>query len=325
MVTIKDIAKVAGVTFATVSRALNNEPGVNANTRKRIMEIAREMNYVPNLAARRLTDRKSKSIGFIWPQQKGLFFYHLCNELQMEAVKRGYSILAAFTEPDHAIRMLNQHFVDRILFWAGPEWVPTLDFYKSKEQLQGQLLILGGGSLEGAHRIAIDRKGGIMKAVHHLADLGHKHIGFVGVESDKLIGFTLGLLEYHLEYNSNSIIITKNEHPFPEDQVLALLSKDSPDRPSAFIVDSQGMLFQFIRVIRRQQLKIPDDLSLIVYDSIPEMEQLLDTPLSTVGPNVHELVMKSLDILTDDRADETDPMDVLIEPELIIRDSVRPL
>lgn len=327
MVTIKDIAKVAGVTFATVSRALNNESGVSEQTRLKILKIAEDLNYVPNLAARRLTQRRSKCIGMIWPPQQGLFFYHLCNELQIEASRRGFSILSAFTEPEEAIKLLNQHFVDRILFWEGPDWIPSMEFYKSFEQFKGEILILGGGKLDKTHRISIDRKSGMMNAVEHLHGLGHRRIGFLGKESDKLSGFTLGLLAHKLELHGDSIITLPegSDDVIPDERVIALLDRSNPDRPTAMIVDSQGVFFQFIRLIRGLNLQVPEDLSLIVYDHIPEMDRVLDNPITTVGPNVKQLVKKSLEILTrEPSSSEEEPwFDLVIQPELFIRESTR--
>ena len=76
-VTIKDIAIAAGVSHPTVSKALNNAPGVSDETRRKILKLAAQMNYTPNMAAKRLANKGNRSIGFIWPKAEGIFFYHL--------------------------------------------------------------------------------------------------------------------------------------------------------------------------------------------------------------------------------------------------------
>ena len=97
-VTIKDIAIAAGVSHPTVSKALNNAPGVSDETRRRILKLAAQMNYVPNMAARRLANKGNRSIGFIWPKAEGIFFYHLVNALQEEAGARGIDVLVSMSD-----------------------------------------------------------------------------------------------------------------------------------------------------------------------------------------------------------------------------------
>ncbi|MCU6712801.1 LacI family transcriptional regulator [Paenibacillus sp. J5C_2022] len=300
-VTIKDIAKRAGVTYGTVSRALNGDPRVRAATREKIAELAETMNYIPNLAAKRLTDRLSSCIGFICPQLHGYFISHLCQGLQEEADKREFSLLTSSTDAESALRVLTEHFVDRILLWAVPEWVPTERFYRAVSHVRGQFVVVGGAHIDGVHRISIDRKNAIYKAVRHLEESGHRRIMFIGDETDKLTGFTLGLLDFQMQYRPEWIITTaKQDAGTIAERLDRLLDLPALERPTALVVDSHGVLLRVLHVIRNRGLKIPQDLSLIVYDNIPEMEQLYDVPLTSVGPDINDLVMRSLDILTDD-------------------------
>ncbi|WP_409345048.1 LacI family DNA-binding transcriptional regulator [Paenibacillus sp. MBLB4367] len=294
-VTIKDIAKAAGVSHPTVSKALNGAPGVSEEIRKKIEKIAKQMNYVPNLAAKRLADRRTNSIGLIWPRLEGLFFYHLGLRLQKEAAGLGLDVILSLDDPPRALRAFHKHFVDQIVFWCAPNWTPSLEFMRQKELFHGQMLLMGGGRLEGTHRIGIDRKGAIYEAVRHLADYGHRKITFIGDSSEKLAGFTQGVLEQKLEYHSDYRIETKEGEPFPETRVAELLAKK--DRPTAFIVDSQTYAFALIKLFKERNIRIPDDYSLIVYDDIPEMEGM-DIPLTTVGPSVRQLAAEALAIVS---------------------------
>lgn len=134
------------------------------------------------------------------------------------------------------------------------------------------MLLMGGGKLEGTHRLAVDRKDAIFKAVKHLADLGHRRIAFVGAATDKLVGFTLGLLDFKLEYKEDSIIYYSSPGGFPEEQLTKVLRQDRHSRPTAFIFDAHNHIFSFIQLTMKLRLRIPQDLSLVVYDNIPEME-----------------------------------------------------
>lgn len=298
MTTLHDIAQAAGVTTATVSRALNNEPGVKSETRNKIRDIAKRLNYVSSKTVK-FAETKPGSIGVIWSPPVGLFFNHLCNELQRQAALRGHYILVSFAPPAEAMRQLSDHLVDKIVFWCGTGWMPDLQFLQARQQFQGVMLVIGGGRLEQAHRLAVDRKDAVMKAVNHLAGLGHKRIAFVGATSEKLTGYTLGLLENKLPYEPEFFIHARSFDRLPEEQIAKVLRPDNPERATAVIVDSHGFLFPFIQTIRKQRLRIPEHFSLVVYESLPEMEKLLDVPITTIGPSFRDLAEQSIRLLVD--------------------------
>lgn len=328
MVTIKDIAKLAGVTIASVSRALNNEPGVSETVRSKIVTIAKELNYVPNIAARRLADKQTNCIGFIFSIVRGSFFHYLYDEFQRQGEERGYSILVSFARPETALAVLREHFIQRVVMWAGTDWSPSREFLKVSEIFEGELLLMGGGRMEGAHRIAIDRKEALYKGVQHLAELGHRRIAYIGIASDdKVVGFTLGLLEFRLEYDSRYMISSNQVGELPEERLLELLGGDPNERPTAVVVSSNGFLRPFLRIVRQLNLRIPEHLSVVVYDNIPEMEDIYDVPLTTVGPNVSHLVTAALDSLSAAGSGD-DPkarQDITIGAELHIRESTSPV
>jgi LacI family transcriptional regulator len=325
--TLKDIALAAGVTTATVSRALNDEPGVKDATRHKIIAIAKELNYATGPAAKRMSGPKANSIGIIWYPPVGLFFNHLCNEIQRQAASRDYYILVSFAKPDEAMRHLNEHQVEKIIYWCGTGWKPSLEFLQEKQRFQGEMLVIGGGSVEGAHRLAVDRKDAIMKAVRHLAELGHKRIAFVGVATDKLMGYTLGLLENRLEYDPEYFINVHNAQ-LPEEHIAKLLvHNDKSSKPTAVIVDSHGYLFPFIQIIRKLKLRVPEDFSLVAYETLPEMEMLLDVPITAVGPSFEQLAEQSIKLLLDVSPEqkECEWYDQTLPSELIVRPSTAPL
>ncbi|GAA3405381.1 LacI family DNA-binding transcriptional regulator [Paenibacillus hodogayensis] len=320
MITLKDIAKAAGVTAATVSRALNNEPGVKDRTRTKIIALAKEMNYLSGPAAKRKAETRQGSIGVLWNRPYGLFFNHLCLELQRQAALRDHYTIVSFAKPDEALRHFNDHLVDKAIYWCGPGWKPSLEFLQAKQQFRGNMLMLGGASLDGTHRLEVDRKDAMLKAVRHLAGLGHRRIAFVGSASDKQMGYTIGLLENQLEYDPDFLMNCHTDIELSQEQVAKVLRKNDPDRATAVIVDSHGNLFSFIQAIRKLGLRVPEDFSLIVYESIPETEKLLDVPITYVGPNVRELAERSIGLLLgDDPLSEGEWHNQTIYPELIVR------
>ncbi|RKN83906.1 LacI family DNA-binding transcriptional regulator [Paenibacillus ginsengarvi] len=323
-VTIKDIARLAGVSHPTVSRALNDDPGVNEETRRKIIRIAKQLNYVPNLAAKRLAERKSNCIGMIWPAFESMFFYNLCKEIQREAAKKGMNVLLSLDEPVEAMRTLNQQFVDHVIYWAGPGWKPPAAFLKEKELFKGDMLLMGGGLVPEAHCLTIDRKTGIYEAVKHLAAMGHTRIGFIGETTDKLVGFTQGIVDCKLDFRSDFLVSVGHAHtaeePFDEGTVTELLL--SARRPTALVLDSQVVFFQLTKLLRRHKIRVPDDLSLIVYDDVPEL-QLFEVPLTTIGPPIRSLAERAIALLTAKTSEEENGwQEEEIKTQLVVRQSV---
>ena len=330
-VTIKDIAVAAGVSHPTVSKALNNAPGVSEETRKRILKLAAQMNYIPNMAAKRMVKKGNRSLGFIWPKADGIFFYHLANVLQEEANTRGINLVVSMSDPVTALRTFHEHFIDFVLCWFFPDWLPSLDFLKEQERYPGQIAIVGGGALERAHQISIDRKQSIYNAVAYLADLGHRKIAFIGEETDKSGGYLQGVLDKKLDFEPSYFIkvetayyagVLANRNELSE-KFAALWS--SPERPTALILDSQDNSFGFINILREWNISIPRDISVISYDDIPEMS-VYEVPLTTCGPSIRVIVDEVMDLYEtqmDVNASHKKRVRREIIPELIIRESTR--
>jgi len=293
-VTIKDIVKAAGVTHATVSKALNNVPGVSEETRNRILQLARQMNYVPNLAAKKMSGTATNSIGMIWPQFiNGLFFYHLGTKIQQEASRQGVNVVMSLAEAGTALQTLNRHFVDMVFMWVPPEWKPTIEFLREKEIYSGQIVAIGGAKLENAHSISINRKSGIYAAIKHLMELGHTRITFIGQQSEKMLRFMQGLMDFSLEKHPDYVIEANQYSEIPEEKFSQLLARSR--RPTALIVDSQLTFFNLMRLIRKYHVKIPQDFSLIAYDDVPEV-QLFDVGITTIGPSVDRIANEVMNI-----------------------------
>lgn len=318
MVTIKDIAKAAGVTYVTVSRALNDSPSVSEKMKQRIRAIAEQMNYTPNMAARRLLNRKTNCIGLIWPAIQGLFFYHLGAQIQREGAKRGYRVILSMADPAESMRTFAQLFVDSVVVWTHT--TPDADFLKAVGQFQGDMLWLGDEGLAESHCIAINRRKGLFEGVRHLAGLGHRKIAFVGGVTDKLLGYAEGMAACKLDYDPQRIIhVHDKELP---DKLIAMMG--GAERPTAIAADSQGALFRIIPVLRGLRLRVPDDISLLVYDDVPELE-IFEVSLTTVGPSIAQLAVKAVDILTGAVKPEEGERWVkqVMDAELTVRQSTR--
>lgn len=329
-VTIKDIALAAGVSHPTVSKALNNAPGVNPKTKERILELAKQMDYVPNFAAKRLVNKKNRSFGFIWPDVEGLFFYHLCTTLQKEALRRDIDVFVSMSDPAKALRNFDEHFIDFVLCWLFPQSVPTIDFIKEREAYKGEMTIVGGGTMENTNMVRIDRGKGVYDAVQYLAGIGHKRVAFVGEETDKSTGYIKGMLEAGMEYHTDYLISVVATYYHSIDASRKELSEKftklwcSDHRPTALILDSQDSAFVLINILRDLNIAVPDDLSIICYDDIPELS-IYPVPLTTCSPSIPKIVDTVLNIYEDFYVGKSQRRKEVILPELIIRESTKPV
>jgi LacI family transcriptional regulator len=325
VVTIKDIAQMAGVSFTTVSKALNGEPGVRAETRNKIIAIANKLNYVPNLAARRLVDRKSDSIGLIWPNKSGLFLYHLFEQFQIQAEKAGYSVMVALGNPAAGVRTFMKHFVDTIVVWPTAENTSP-EFIRTRESFQGTMLMFNSSPSPYYHTISIDRQEAIQQAVDHLSGLGHRKISFIGYNSEKITGFDRAGQLLQLEDHPDRLIFTPKNAPESWNRVADMLRKTKSQRPTALIVDSYIAMFKLLKLCRMCNVRIPEDLSLIAYDDVPELEEMTDIVVTTVGPNVEHLASAALDILTGHgQPAEGGYRHVKVASQLAVRGTTRPV
>lgn len=299
-VTIKDIAKAAGVSHSTVSKALNNVPTISQRTREHILQIAQQMDYTPNLAARKLANKRNRSIGLIWPSAQGLFYYHLCETFQKAAAKRDIDVFVSMSKPHRALYNFRRHLVDYAICWAGPAWRPDEQFTLERTRFSGQITIAGGGFSEGVNLLSINRAQGTFEAVRYLHSLGHRRIAFVGEESDKNTGYMRAVLELGLDFHPSMMITAPEGFYYQETlrrQELDLRFRqlwDSPHRPSALLMDSQGSAFALINTLSGLGLRIPEDLSVITYDDIPEIS-IYPVALDTCGPSILDIVHAILD------------------------------
>lgn len=183
MVTIKDIAKAVGVSYSTVSRALNNQPGTNAETRAQILKVAKEMGYEPNAIARSLVTSKSMTLAFVLPDLSNPFFTAILQAAEHEADERGYQLLICETRWDSEkekkeIRMLSEKRVDGILLYPSQTMVdeqmlrshtPVVVFGHSKS-----------GGTESCRFVEVDNATGSRLAVDHLLACGYRRLAYVG-------------------------------------------------------------------------------------------------------------------------------------------------
>jgi LacI family transcriptional regulator len=325
-VTIKDIAKHAGVSYSTVSKALRDSPLVKKPTKTKIMKIAEELGYQPNVAARSLVQKKSFTIGVVWPSVERIAPSILITKINDLLEGHSYTTLLSINKMESAIATFNRFQVDAILVFGENE----NDISDSK--IQTKVPILYYGILENScfPTIDVNRRLAIKLAVQHLQKIGHQHIAYIGdlsmsdpLQKDKLIGF-LEAMNIQQDSNLPEFIIPTNGLEVHDGYLAAktLLSKKLP--VTAIISGSYDLTRGILRATNELSLSIPNDLSLISYDNIPQSENL-EIQLTTVGVPVTRIAQKiSETILRIIEGEEVDHF-IILDPELNIIDSCAPL
>ncbi len=325
-VTIKDIAKQAGVSYSTVSKALRDSPLVKKPTKTKIMKIAEELGYQPNVAARSLVQKKSYTVGVVWPSVERVAPSILITQINDLLETHSYTTLLSINKIESAISTFNRFQVDAILVFGESE----NDLTSTKIQSTVPILYYGIQENSSIPTIDVNRRLAVKLATKHLQDSGHKQIAFIGdlsnsdpLQKDKLIGFLEAMKLEHATDLPNLIIPTNGLEV--HDGYLAakkLLTKQGS--VTAIISGSYDLTRGILRATNELSLKIPDHLSIISYDNIPQSENL-DIQLSTVGVPVSRIAQRISETLLAIIEGETVPHSIILEPELNILDSCVPL
>ncbi len=188
-ITIKDIARKLNISYATVSRALNDRYGVDPHTREKILKAAREMNYLPNAIARGLVNQQTETIGLVIPDITNPFFPEVALGIEDRAGEEGYSVFLCNTnwEQDRELRylsLLREKRVDGIILAPVSGKTPSNREY---DRVEAPLVFVSEARRGmGKSYVTIDNVQGGCIATEHLIRKGYTRIGFFGAAEDEL-------------------------------------------------------------------------------------------------------------------------------------------
>jgi LacI family transcriptional regulator len=300
---IRAVAARAGVSIATVSRAINHVPTVDPVLAERVWQVVTELNYFPNTQARALVSGRSRLLGLIVSEITNPFFPELIQEFEQVAVERGYEILIASTNYERkkmescARRMLERKVDGVAVMTFGIE-----DFLFERFAADNipVVFIDAAPSRPLSGFLTVDYRAGIFEAVQHLAVLGHRKIGFIAgplrlrsaaareaafVECMRSIGLTI-----HSDW------LVEGDHTLDGgrdamQKVLALAN-----RPTAVICSNDMTAIGVQHALFEADLKVPDDLSIIGFDDIHLAEYTIP-PLTTVRMSCKDLALRAVNLL----------------------------
>ncbi len=335
-VTIKHVARESGVSVQTVSRVINNHPDVSPETRKRVEKVARRLMYRPSHIARTLIQGRSCTLGVVGT---GLEYYGPSRTLagiQKQAEELGYiSLLALVHQPDQMNveklidELLSRH-VDGIV-WAVPEIAANRDWIKQEiNRFPVPVVFLNMEPHPDLFVVAVDnRKGGYM-VTRHLIDKGYRRIGLIAGPLEwwearqRKLGWQDALGQVGIAIQENRIV-EGNWSPASGERAMRQLITQSPDIHAVFVTNDQ-MALGALRAARELGRQIPQDIAMVGFDDIPE-SAYFHPSLSTVKQDTDELGSRAVKELvhlveaTQQGAERINPKTVLLQPQLIVRES----
>lgn len=333
MVTIKDIAKVAGVSPSTVSRVISNHPRISKATYDKVKQIMNDMGYHPNVMAKSLISKSTKTLAIVLPRPaeelfQDFFFGELLRGILAHSTKAGYDmLLAAATSPvDEAetiSRLVLGRRVDGVILLSSRQDDPLIELL-SYHQFPTVLI----GRTEGYNNIITvdtDNVEAACDATTHLINQGHTKIGFINgpssltVSQDRLLGYKLAMKKAHLPIDPEWII----DGEFLQQSGFRAMSfvMNIANRPTALIVIDDVIAFGVLRGLKELNYDVPHDISLVSFNNIALAEHA-SPPISSVDIGTYQLGYSASHLLIKAITDDHLPqLRTLIPHRLMIRES----
>jgi DNA-binding LacI/PurR family transcriptional regulator len=328
--TVKEVAQQAGVSVATVSRVLNGSTAVDDELRRRVMSAAEQLRYRPNRLARNLRTKTTKTLAMVVPDIQNPFFVAVTRGLEEVAFREGYTVLVCNTNDDPEresvyLQTLLDESVAGIVVCATDERTSSAQAMRLVDQ--GVAMVGLDRRLENAQidGVLSDNFGGTRNAVSYLIEQGHSRIGLIAGPAkyapgrERRMGYEQALIDHGLEVDPALIKVTNFKGPGAAAATEELFTSGDP--PTALFLSSGNVAIGSLRALHHLGLRIPDDVSLIVFDDL-EWADAYNPPLTVVSQNTRQLGGLAGDLLLRRIRGSTEPPHVRHLPtSLIIRSS----
>lgn len=326
MATIKDVAREAGVATSTASYALNGVPKVSEETRQKVLEAAKKLNYVPNLSARSLKLQRTETIGVFLNDFSGPLYSELLRGINKVAALGGYDLIASSIygkREGTVLKFLEEKRVDGAILLCSSV---SDDLIKKAASEDFPIIVLDREiKHENIYSVLLNNEAGMYNAVEHLIKLGHRKIAYITGPIDsydaknRLMGYKKALTDYGYGIDNNLIVNGNFEESSGyQGMKLILASKIDIDAVAAA---NDEMAIGAMRAVKESGLKIPQDISIVGFDDI-QLAEYIYPSLTTVNHPKYEWGEIATKVLLNAINGEKNNIDTIMLPsKLIIRKS----
>jgi LacI family transcriptional regulator len=329
--TLKDVAARAGVSHGMAGRVLGNYGSFSKATQQKVRAAARAVHYSPNVIAKALKTRLTKTAGVLITDITASFWTTIVRGIQDRAARDGYSIIVCNSdEESHSEKASLTTLVERSI--DGLIICPTVGNHSYLKKLSrgGTPLVLVDRKVAGINSpsIRVDNRAGARDAVSYLASLGHRRIAIIGgldgveTSEERYAGYVEALEEHHIGLQASLVKSARylQDKSFEATQELLRLK----GRPTAIFVCNETMASGCIRALKEARVRIPQDISLVTFDDTVWSEYI-SPPITCVSQPSYTMGMLAFDYLLNqilDRNKKSKPLDdVILKTTFVIRES----
>jgi LacI family transcriptional regulator len=332
MSTIRDVARLAGVSTMTVSRVVNSSGYTSTETRARVERAIAELGYVPNALARHLRSNRTRTIALVISDISNPFFTTIARGVEDVAAAHDFAVMFCNTDESESeemayLQMLIQRQIDGVLLVPSSNSGASLRLLRSHRV---PVVVLDRRvSSPQVDQVRSDSEAGAYQLVRHLIELGHRHIAAlsggraISTSVDRVAGYQRALAEAGIEVDNRLVLYGGYGVNGGYRMALQVL-KVSP-RPTALFAANNFIAFGAIRVLREMGMRVPDDMSVVTFDDLPE-EWLIEPFLTVVDQPAYDIGRQAAELLLE-RLAGTAPSkrrSIILPLELIIRRSSGP-
>lgn len=327
MANMTDVAKLANVSTATVSRVIQNPEAVKEKTRIKVLQAIEELNYQPNILARYFRRTETKTILVVVPSIVNNVFPQMIAGIDLIASQYGYKVLLGNTyqDPEKAysyIEELKQKQVDGMILLTT-----RLDKDVITDIAERYPVVLTSDFIEGLNvpTVAIDNISSSREAVEHLLQLGHSRIGMITgplnslLSRDRLKGYRQALLAN--EIGIEGVLIQEGDHTYESgyNQMNKFLALEDP--PTAIFAANDSMAMGAIKAVKDQNMKVPEDVAVVGFDNI-QFSKIFEPALTTIAQPLMEMGKRSMELLLKQiKGESLMKKQIVLDTKLIIRES----